>query len=136
MDSNPERDFVNNRPSPESSFCIAAGSRFTRMLPASVSEVVSPTSFALSSCIWFPAGICSACSLTHDDTHKAAEAASMPKNLFILMNVLDQCLASHGCRLLDAHELEDSRSYVSELTVLNLLNLVTCVHYDERNIVE
>ena len=45
-------------------------------------------------------------------------------------------LAGHCCRLPDAHQLEDCRSHVSELTVLHLLNLVAGVHYDKWNIVE
>ena len=49
---------------------------------------------------------------------------------------LDQRLAGHGSWLLDTHKLEDSRSNVSELTVLNRLNLLTSVHNDERNIIK
>jgi len=52
------------------------------------------------------------------------------------MRMLDQRLAGHGCRLLDAHQLEDGRSDVSELSVLHFLYLVTCIHDDERNIVQ
>ena len=50
--------------------------------------------------------------------------------------MLYERLAGHGSWLLNAHELEDCRSNVSKLSVLYLLNLVTCVHHDEWNIVE
>ena len=49
---------------------------------------------------------------------------------------LDKCLTGHSCRLLDAHQLEDGRSNVCELSVLDFLHLVTCVHNDERYVVE
>ena len=45
-------------------------------------------------------------------------------------------LACHSSRLLDAHQLEDCRSHVSELTVLHLLDRVTGVHHDERNVIQ
>lgn len=38
--------------------------------------------------------------------------------------LLDQALASHIGRLLDAHDLEDGRSNVAELAILNLSLLV------------
>ena len=60
----------------------------------------------------------------------------MRLSFLLFISQLYECLAGHCSWLLDAHELEDCRSHVSELSVLDLLNLVTSVHYDEWNIVE
>ena len=49
---------------------------------------------------------------------------------------LYECLAGHGSRLLDTHELEDCRSNVSKLTVLHFLHSVASINHDERYIVE
>ena len=67
---------------------------------------------------------------------RASGASAALTLSMIYIQALYERLASHCSRLLDAHELEDSRSYVSKLAVLDLLDLVTGVHNDEWNIVE